>query len=63
MVAFLELTPRFKKLKRRTSLEFCCVVVCIRFNVASTSEMYSKRFMMSGIGGVKLFVCTRCLCL
>ena len=56
MVVFLELTPRFKKLKRRTSLEFCCVVVCIRFNVASTSEMYSKRFMMSGIGGVKLFV-------
>ena len=23
MVAFLELTPRFKKLKRRASLEFC----------------------------------------
>ena len=23
MLAFLELTPRFKKLKRRASLEFC----------------------------------------
>ena len=43
MLAFLELTPRFKKLKRRASLEFCVYLDMSQIGI----DCFTKRCLLS----------------
>ena len=47
MLAFLELTPRFKKLKRRASLEFCVHLDMSQIGIVCFTKRclgFSKRY-------------------